>query len=131
MSQLQETKWVGTTMTGGKMEETPTDLILQLRNKPSQPITARMTLNWKQVLIEVDTGAAVSIMLESTQKSLFPEERPKKSNARLKTYTTEPLHVVGVIRVRVNYGEYSGMQTLYVVRGNEPTLLRCDWMQTI
>ena len=116
MSQLKETKWVETTTTRGKMEETPTDLILQVRNKPSQPITARMTFNGKQVLMEVDTRAAVSIMSESTQKSLFPEERPKKSNVWLKTYTTELLHVVGVIRVRVNYGEYSGMRTLYVVR---------------
>ena len=71
------------------MEETPPDLILQVRNKPSQPITALMTLNGKQVLMEVDTGAAVSIMLESTQKSLFPEERPKKSNVRGDACTSE------------------------------------------
>ena len=126
MSQLQETKWVETTTTGGKMEETPTNLILLVRNKPSQLITARMTLNGKQVLMEVDTGAAVSIMSECTQKNLFSELRPKKSNVRLKTYTTKPLHIVVVIRVQVNYGEYSGMQTLCMVRGNGHTLLGHD-----
>ena len=97
-----------------------------MRNKPSQLITARMTLNGKQVLMEVDTGAAVSIMSECTQKNLFSELRPKKSNFRLKTYTTKPLHVVVVIRVQVNYGEYSGMQTLCMVRGNGHTLLGHD-----
>ena len=58
------------------MEETPTDLIRKVRNKSSQPITAVMTLNGKQVLMEMNTGAAVSIMSGSTQKSQFPEEQP-------------------------------------------------------
>jgi len=112
----------------GSLPEGP---ILNVKSNPSRPLTAMLTLNGKPVPMEVDTGAAVSIMAESTQKELFPQEVPKRAEVRLKTYTTEPLPVVGVIHVKVEYGEYRGTHPLYVVHGKGPTLLGRDWLQTI
>ena len=81
--------------------------------------------------MEVDTGAAVSLMSEQTQKHLFPNVKLQSSKVRLLTYTAEPLPVLGVLTVQVTYRDYMGMHSLYVVRGNGPTLLGRDWLQKI
>ena len=90
-----------------------------------------LKLNEQQVLMQVDTGAAVTLMSESTQRELFPKAELKQSSVKLHTYTTEFIAVLGTMEVQVKYGEYVGKQVLYVVSGNGPTLLGRDWLMTI
>ena len=45
--------------------------------------------------MEVDTGAAVTLISQATQKDLFPQAVLQKSTLTLHTYTAEPLGVVG------------------------------------
>ena len=67
-----------------------------------------LELNNKSVDMEVDTGAAVSLMSEATQKKLFPQAKLQKTTLRLQTYTAETLSVLGTLEVLVNYGNYTG-----------------------
>ena len=97
--------------------------VLTVTHTPSRPITVQMELNGQCVSMELDTGASVSLMSHSTQQRLFPEERLEKSEVRLTTYTAEPISVLGVMNVRVRYGDYCGMHPLYVVPGDGPSLL--------
>ena len=49
--------------------------------------------------MEVNTGAAVSVILDATQAKLF---KLRQSKIILKTYTDEP---IGRLSVKVQYGE--------------------------
>ena len=88
----------------------------------SKPLTANLELNGQWVPMEIDTGAAVTLMSRETQHQLFPRVQLEPSSLSLTTYTTEPLPVVGVMTVQVKYGDYSGTHTIQVVEGNGPTL---------
>ena len=75
----------------------------------NRPITVQLELNGQQVLMQVDTGAAVSIIAEATQQKLFPNAHLKQSSVQLQTYTTKSLEVLGTMDVLVKYGNYVGM----------------------
>ena len=71
--------------------------------------------------MELDTGAAVSITSDATTKALFPGQKLHKSKLVLKTYTKEPMQVIGNLHVRVQYGTQEEKLVLVVVGGNGPT----------
>ena len=63
----------------------------------SRPIQVSLSM-----VMQLDTGAAVSFMAESTFQKLFPETQLKQSNLVLKTYTGELMDVVGAVSVENN-----------------------------
>ena len=69
--------------------------------------------------VQIDTGVAVSIMSSQQNFKLFPEARLLLSDVKLRTYTKEPIPVLGVMPVQMICVELS----LVVVKGNGPTLL--------
>ena len=81
--------------------------------------------------MEVETGPAVSIISEERGLSLFPTSSLSRPSVNLRTYTTEPIPVVGQVKVRVQYGKYTGTHLLYVVKGPGPALLGRDWLNHI
>ena len=81
--------------------------------------------------MELDTGAAVSIMLEQTLRRVFPEAPLKQTAVLLKTYTGEPLKVLGELTAAVRYGKQCCTLPLLVVSGTGPTLLGRDWLKHI
>ena len=95
------------------------------------PYKAVLKLDGKPVPMEIDTGAAVSIISEQTQKSLFPTADLAEPTIRLRTYTSKPIHVVGQMSVEVQYNGYQGRHTVYVVEGKGPALMGRDWLSQI
>ena len=81
--------------------------------------------------METYTGAAVSLISQTTQEDLFPSTRLDKSSLILRTYTDETIPVQGQMEVEVRYGGYTGHHKLYVVRGKGPPLLGRNWLQHI
>ena len=123
----KKNNWVSETDTDTVETETfPESAILRVDDHNNKLITVQMELNGQQVLMEVDTGAAVSLMSVITQKQFFPKVKLMKSRTQLQTYTTESLAVLGTIQVKVRYGTYVGIHTLYDVNGQGPTLLGRD-----
>ena len=53
--------------------------------------------------MEVDTGAAVTLMSEALYKRLWPGRDLKASRVHLKTYSGEAIPVVGGCNVNVTY----------------------------
>ena len=90
-----------------------------------------LELNGKSMDMEVDTGAAVSLMSQTTQKKLFSHAKLQKTTMKLQTYTAESLSVLGTLEVQVRYGNYLGKHTLFIVSGNGPTLFGRDWLMDI
>ena len=97
----------------------------------SKPYRVVLQLNKQSVTLEIDTGAAVSILPERLRKQLFPNIRPKRTEVRLRTYTSKPIPVLGQICVPARYQEYEGTHTFYVVESEGPALLGRDLLSHI
>ena len=80
--------------------------------------------------MEVDAGAGLSLISESTLKQVMPEvlANLQESSVHMKTYSGEPLKVLGKLHVAVEYGEQHAQLPLYVVAGDGPTLLDRQWL---
>ena len=63
--------------------------------------------------IEIDTGAAVSIMSNKTKKAHFPSEVLDKPSMNLRTFMSEPIPVLGQLTVEVHYGAYVGTHLMW------------------
>ena len=63
----------------------------------------------KGLSMELDTGAEVSIISEKTREEIFPEERLRSSDLKLKTYTDEPMKVTGTLNVKVGLASASAI----------------------
>ena len=104
------------------------------RDSSSSPFLIAVNVSDVDLLMEVDTGAAVSLISESTYNSLWSgENKPPLQHAdvSLRTYSGEKLPVVGQISVVVKYLEQKRLLTLLVVRGEGPSLLGRDWLQVL
>ena len=88
--------------------------------------------NNKDLSMEVDTGAALSVISESTYLSTWvSSERPplKPSSAILTTYSGESLEVCGAITIPVTYKQQSEQLSLQVLQKEGPTLLGRNWLR--
>ena len=98
----------------------------------SPPIKVTLQVARIPLDMEVDTGATVSIILEASyKKEYFPELKLQTCKLVLKTYTKEPMHVLGQFHVDVCYQGQSAQFILYVVLGNGPTLMGRNWLKHI
>ena len=98
--------------------------------KPTQiNLLVDVQLEGKPLRMEVDTGAAVSLVSEETYWSLFPMVQLQSSMTKLRTYSGEPLTVLGQQEVKVQHGEQTAKLPLLVVQGKGPSLLGRNWLQ--
>ena len=105
--------------------------LLTIGEESTRPITIELLINNKPLMMEVDTGAAVSLISEATMKKLLPRMKVQPSNMTLKTYTKEQMKVLGKIEVNVEYGEQKEVLSLIVVKGNGPSSLGRNWLTRI
>ena len=99
-------------------------------SKP-KPLTCVVVIEGSPLVMEVDTGAEVSIISEDMRRAIFPALQPVKSNLRLKTFPNEVMSVVGELQVKVQYGKQTKALKLIVVSGSGPSLLGHDWLQKL
>ena len=79
--------------------------------------------------MEVDNGAAVSLMSQVTQERVFPRAMLHESTIDLRTYTGEPMEVMGELQVIAAYNGQQRQLPLYIVPGSGLTLLGREWWQ--
>ena len=121
----KKTQWVQAEDTSDS-EELP---VLRVHNKSSHPIWVKMKINDKPLQMEVDTGAAVSIISETTKNRLYPMVSLTAPSVVLRTYTGEAMSVLGEMKAKVEYKDQSHYLTLMVVKGGGPNLFGRDWLQ--
>ena len=73
----------------------------------------------------------IIIISRESWLALFPEKPLTKASVSLRTYTAQPIALVGQVDVRVHYRSFEGTLRLYVVEGSGPTLLGRDWLTKI
>ena len=81
--------------------------------------------------MEVDTGAAVSIMSEEPCRKVFPEACLRSGSVLLRTYTGGPMVVAGQMDVQVKYASNSYILPLMVVAGRGPSLFGRGWLHHV
>ena len=109
-------------------EESPLN---RVGSKAMNPIMVVLTINGQKTTMELDTGAAVSVISTQTKTEMFPQTKLTNSTLILTTYTGEQLEVAGQILVEVKYGRQVKQLPLYVVKGNGPSLMGRNWLQHI
>ena len=100
--------------------------------KKSNPITARVRLGGKALEMEVDTGAAISLVSKRTFQKLWGNKRLlQPSTVQLKTFTGERIQVLGAMDVVIEQNNQSKKLQLLVVKGHGPSLLGRDWLENL
>ena len=101
------------------------------KSQHQNPIVVTMEVNGQQIPMEVDTGAAVSLISTTTRAKYFPMSTLEKTSSILTTYTGNQIPVVGLMKVQVRYGEQNAELSLYVVKGQGASLMGRDWIRKI
>ena len=99
-----------------------------------KPVVVTVLLNGKEVDMEVDTGAAISLISASTYRTLWPADQAPEllaTTIKLRTYTREAIEVLGAIEVDVYYTGQQERLHLLVVAGDGPSLIGRDWLRKI
>ena len=78
--------------------------------------------------MEIDTGAAVSIIPDGIYRDKLSQHPLVKSKVVLKTYSGERLQLLGEVKLPVQYQGQRDTLTAFVVKGNNPPLLGRDWL---
>ncbi|XP_077561825.1 uncharacterized protein LOC144178135 isoform X3 [Haemaphysalis longicornis] len=90
-----------------------------------------MTINGVLVNMELDTGAAVSVMSTTQFRQLFPSAVLEPTRVKLRTYTGALVQPQGLSLVNVQHGDYSASLPLYVVDHKGPPLLGREWLHAV
>ncbi len=101
-------------------------------NSPSnRPLLVDIHIDGKPILMQVDTGASVTVLSKVTYSSLWPVPPTLQNcNSKLTTYTGENISVLGKIVVHVSYKDQHENLSLVVVEGSAPLLGR-DWLKCL
>ena len=111
----------------------PASTIFQLgsERRAPHPITVTVLVNNRPLQMELDTGAAVSIISEREQHRLYPHISLRPSHTLLRTYTGAPLTVAGEMTANIQYQKQTCSLPLVVVAGDGPALLGRDWLKHV
>ena len=110
----------------------PLSLYLLGRPESVDPVMVEVKMNGESVRMEVDTGAAVSVMSQSSYERIRDSRQPlRESGLKLKTYTGEIISPQGVAAVDVVYQDQQSQLPITVVEGNVPNLLGRDWLSQL
>ena len=120
--------------TGRSSEEFSLDplSLFVVKQQGVDPVMIDVCLNGKPMRMEVDTGAAVSVVSLSAYERVRESRVPlEESGLRLKTYTGEIVTPEGVGRVEVDYRDQKFQLPVTVVKGNVPNLMGRDWLSRL
>ena len=92
-----------------------------------------MRINDTPLTMEVDTGASLTLIPEQTLEQVLPNLSLSPSDAKLYADMGEPIPVLGVLQVSVQYRGQQATLPLQVVKGkgSGPSLFGRNWLDTI
>ena len=99
--------------------------------KTSAPVFVTVEVEGTSIQMELDTGAAVSLLPNTIYQRQFNHIPLKRTTARLKTYTGEPLPLHGQIMVLVKKVKTEVRLPLLVVDSQGPPLMGRNWLSKV
>lgn len=94
----------------------------------AQPIFAEVDIGGNAVRMQVDTGAAKSLIPETLYLRHFAHLALQPTNLTLRTYTQEVIEHIGVVTLDVRHGDQRAELSAVVVKGDKTPLLGRDWL---
>ena len=112
------------------LQEEPVHMY-QVKTGVDKPLEVDVTIAGKHLRMELDTGAAKSLVSEKTYRSLFQDWPLHPATAKLHTYSGELLKVLRQQEVEVQYGEQKARVPLLVVESDGVSLMGRNWLKVI
>ena len=109
--------------------------LYNIKDRKRRPFTVKPLVNGTELVMEIDTGASLSLISEETYQQTWttrdvaPPLLP--SQAHLRTYTGETIQTLGRIEVEVSVNNQIEQLSLEVVQGLGPSLLGLDWLERL
>ena len=94
-------------------------------------IEVPVELNGIHLLMELDTGAGVSIISQEIYNRHIKETPLQPSDTLLHSYTGHPVQVSGQFPVKLKYQNENVTVPLLVVKGSGPSLFRRNWLSRV
>nr|XP_037275696.1 uncharacterized protein K02A2.6-like [Rhipicephalus microplus] len=94
----------------------------------------QLNVEGQDLCMQIDTGAAVTLIPESVRLNAFPHVKCEPSRVALKTYTGEPVPVKGQCNVSVTVGKQSLRLPAIIVKDNGkqlPLLMGRSWLERL
>ena len=101
-------------------EEEPAEFLSNHLGENNNTIQLTVYIEGKPVLMDLDTGASVSILSSLTWNKLFPGQELKRTNTVLKTFSGEQLQPIGCADVSIQYKSQSATLLILVLEGEGP-----------
>lgn len=98
-------------------------------NSRSRPIVLPVKLDNKEIQMELDTGASLSVIGKETYRLIFGKDR--QPDPTLHQYNGQDLPVVGAVDVHVYYEGQTATLPLVVVKGQGASLFGRNWLEQI
>ena len=95
------------------------------RGNEVKPLKVEIVINQQKVEMEIDTGAAVTLVNEATFKALWSKRKAsglRRPQVQLRTYLGKSVTLVGETDVKVRYGQQVAFLPLIIVKGKDPNL---------
>ncbi|KAK0145350.1 hypothetical protein N1851_015749 [Merluccius polli] len=93
-----------------------------------EEITVNVQLEGTPLEMQLDTGAAVTLVSEVVFKKHLSHLPVKESKVQLSTFSGEKIPLMGQVTVSAKYGNQSGDLPLVIVKGDRPALLGRNWL---
>jgi hypothetical protein len=93
------------------------------------PMWVNLQFNDQHLKMELDTGAAISLLPYKVYQKQFSDVPLHHSSVKLRMYSGHHIAVTGSITCTAKYGTQEKRLTAYVVETNEPPLLGREWLR--
>ena len=103
----------------------------QVNMEPTKPFLVDVKIDQKSLVMEVDTGACVSLVSEQTFQSLLPKKGDIATTTRFTAYSGQEIKAIGKIEVSVEYEAQRVVLLLTIVAGTGPSILGRNWLASI
>ena len=108
--------------------------LFALKSEACEPIIKNVTINGVSVEMELDTGAAFTVITQMTYQKIAQQKHInclEYSDLKLKSYSGELIPVFGQVAVKVNYGQQECELCVHIVDGDGPDLMGRDWIKAL
>ena len=105
--------------------------LYSIRDPAAKPLQTTVTVEDREILMEVDTGASVTVISKATLDSIWGAQQSpplQPTDVKLRTYTGAEIPVAGGLEVKVQYEGQEEKLPLIVTAGNGPSLIGRDWL---
>ena len=92
-----------------------------------EPLEVDLEVDGLTLRMELDTGASLSLISKSIFKQRWPSESLQPTTIKLKTYSGEPLEVLGSLKLHVRHGVNEARDGPSLLGRNWLKCLRLDW----